>query len=318
MNSVAETMAAAERAIGLDSVTASSWDGKREDHIDKHRGADIHFSHTYLPDWFTKAVGRHKFKLAWLGHGTPEVVFSGAVADGGDASQPRHGVNDGLMLQQYYLQNADFIFTHWPRHHAIYKTMVDRRTPVHLVPMGVDLDFWHPVPSRGKFAGNPSLLYCENGYTIKWAYDLLIAWPWVYPRIPTDVSLHVTRLQYDQHRWFFPLANRNSSAYACHLSPIMWTKEELRNTFCSVDYQIGLVLKGDFNRACLEANACGCKTISYEGNPYTDFWLSEGDQRRIADQLVDVLTGKTPPRQKTPVPSAIDTARAMKDIYERF
>lgn len=310
-------MAAAERAIGLDSHVANAWEGKREDHIDKFRDADIHFSHTYIPEWFSKVVGRKNFRLAWLGHGTPEVVFYGAVQDGGDSSTPRHGVNDGLMLQQYYLQNADYIFTHWERHAAIYQTMVDRKTPVHLVPMGIDLDFWKPVPSRGKFAGTPSLIHCENGYTIKWPFDLLIAWPWVYPRIPTDVSLHITRMQYDQHRWFFPLVNRNSSAYACHISPIMWGKEELRNTFCSVDYQIGLVQKGDFNRCSLEANACGAKTISYEGNPYTDFWVSEGDQRRIADQLVAILLGQVEPRKKLPVPSCLDTARAMKEIYER-
>lgn len=317
MANVAETMSAGERAIGLDSHVANSWEGKRDDHIDKHRDADIHFSHTYIPDWFLKAVPRDRFKIAWIGHGTPEVVFSGAVRDGGPSGgPPAHGINDGLMLQQYYLSHADIIVTHWARHAAIYRTMVDRRTPIHFVPMGIDLDFWQRVPSQGKFAGEPSILCCENGYDIKWPFDLLIAWPWVYPRIPSDVSLHITRLQNDQHRWWFPLVNRNGSSYACHISNIFWDKPGLRHTFSSVDYQIGLVQKGDFNRTSLEANACGCKTISYRGNIYSDYWIDEGDQRVIADQLTDILLGRVAPRQKTKVPSHLDTARMMKVIYE--
>lgn len=315
MNAVAVTMSTAERAIGLDSYIANAWAEKHDDLLDRFLDADIHFSHTYLPDWFRKRITR-PYKLAWIGHGTPEVVFNGAIHDGGDSSSVRHGVNDGLMLQQYYLSHADLIFTFWERHAAIYRTMVDKKTPVHLIPMGIDLDYWKPVPSRGKFAGDPSLFYCENTYEIKWPYDILIAWPWVYNNVLSDPSLHITRLSYDKHRWFFPLANRNGSAYACHISPIMWQADDLRNAYCSVDYQIGLVRYGDFNRVSLEANACGTKTISYRGNPYTDFWLDEGDQRTIASQLVAILKKETPPRKKLSVPSALETARQMKLVYE--
>lgn len=317
MNSVAETMSAAERKLGIDSNLANAFNEKREDLIDRFRDADIHFSHTYFPSWFRKAVTKD-FKLVWLGHGTPENVFYGSVEEGDERYGVRHGINDGVMLQHYYLQHADLIVTHWPRHQAIYQTMVDRATKVHLVPMGVDLDFWKPVPSEGKprFLGTPSLLYAENTHNIKWPYDILVAWPWVQAATKLDPILHVTRLPLNLHRWFFPLVNRNGASYSCHISPLLWTGAELRNALSLVDYQIGLVIKGDFNRISLEANACGCKTISYVGNPYSDFWVPEGDQRNIAAYLVEIIEGRIEPRKKTPVPSSLETAKQMKVLYE--
>lgn len=312
MNNVAVTMCAAEKALGLDSQTANPFEAAQDILYDKFCDFDIHVTHTYFPEWFKRRLGAKKYKLVWLGHGTPEYVFYDTIA------QPinRHGINDAIMLQQHYLQHSDAVVTSWPRHKAIYETLVDKRTPVHLVPMGIDKTFWKPTPSQGKFAGEPSLLWSENSQVIKFPYDLLIAWPWVYPKVKTSAVLHITRLPLDQHRWFFPLINRNGSAYAAHISNIMWGPEDLRNALCSVDYQIGLVWKGDFNRISLEANACGCKTISYQGNPYSDFWLPEGDQRIIAEELVKILNKETPPRDKTPVPSAEETARQMKVIYE--
>ena len=312
MNNVAETMCAAEKSLGIDSHIANPFAAKQEDLIDKFKNFDIHVSHTYFPEWFKRALTKKDWKLVWLGHGTPEYIFYDSYYQ----DTARHGINDGMMLQQYYLSHSDAIVTHWPRHAAIYKTMVDKHTPVHTVPMGVDLTFWKPQPSLGKFSGSPSLLCAENTHIIKLPYDLLVAWPWVYPRANGNAVLHVTRFSMDLHRWLFPLINRNGASYACHISPTMWDAASLRNTFNSVDYQIGLVWKGDFNRTTLEASACGCKTISYRGNPYSDFWLTEGDQRVIADELVKILNGKTKPRKKSPVPSCVETARQMKTIYE--
>jgi hypothetical protein len=73
---------------------------------------------------------------------------------------------------------------------------------------------------------------------------------------------------------------------------------------------------GDFNRLSLEANACGSKTISYRGNPYSDFWITEGDQRIMADELLAILTGKAEARVKTPVAESKDMAAEMFKIYE--
>lgn len=312
MNNVAVTMQRAEAALGIDSHIANPFEEKHDVLIEKFRDFDVHVSHTYFPEWFKKEIKRKDWKLVWLGHGTPEYIFYDSIKQSSDM----HGINDGMMLQQHYLQHADVIITHWERHAAIYRTMVDKRTPVHVVPMGIDRSFWKPVPSLGKFSGTPSLLWSENTHIIKLPYDLLVAWPWVYPKVKGSAVLHLTRLSFDLHRWIFPLVNRNGSSYASHMTTLMWDEAGLRNALCSVDYQIGLVWKGDFNRMSLEANACGAKTISYCGNPYADFWINEGDQRVIAEQLTRILNGEIDPRKdKLTVPDSSETAALMKDLY---
>lgn len=313
MNNVALTMCAAERAIGLDSHIANPFEASHDDLIAKFADFDIHVAHTYFPEWFKRALTKKDWKLVWLGHGTPEYIFHDSYYQDSN----KHGINDGMMLQQYYLAHSDAIVTHWTRHAAIYRTMVDRKTPVHVVPMGIDTNFWQRVPSLGKFAGEPSLLWAENTHIIKLPYDLLVAWPWVYPAVKGNALLHVTRLSLDLHRWIFPLVNRNGASYACHISTSMWDNIGLRNTFSSVDYQIGLVWKGDFNRTTLEAASCGALIISYAGNPYADFWLPEGDQRVIAERLVKILNKEIEPRkEKAPILDAKITADMMKKIYE--
>lgn len=311
MNRVAETMQKFERAAGNESYIANSFEVTKAE-MEPYLDADIHVSHTYLPEWFKKRITNKNYKLVWVGHGTPEHVFQTSVIDGAEGN---YGHNDGLMLQQYYMQNADAIITHWPRHAAIYRCLCDKKTPIHVIPLGVDKSFWKKQPSRGKWSGEPSLFSSENCHYIKWPYELLTIWPLVYPRLKTEGCLHVSYLPMDMHRWFFPLVNRNGASYACHISGKAWPHEHLVNILNSVDYYIGLVQKGDFNRMSHEANACGCKTISFAGNPYSDFWLPEGDQRVSADILVNILNGNIEPRKKDVVPSAEEMTKAMLDIY---
>ena len=64
--------------------------------------------------------------------------------------------------------------------------------------------------------------------------------------------------------------------------------------------------------------SAGAKTISYTGNPYSDFWLPEGDQRIVAKELVAILTGEREPRVKTPVPDLRDTVQGMVNIYSEI
>jgi hypothetical protein len=311
MNNVAETLVKAEKSIGLDSHLCNI-DEKAAAEWDEVLDADVHVSHTHFPEPFKKRLTK-PYKLVWVGHGTPEIAFNMAVESG---KHMPHGCSDSWMLLQHWLKISDAVVTFWPRHEAIYRTMVAKKTPVHCIPMGIDKSFWKPVPSNGHFAGSPAVYTAENCHTIKWPFDLFIAWPLVYPKVNGNPSLHALYLPTDMHRWFFPLVNANGAAYGSHIAPVTFLPDGMRNAFCSVDYYIGLVRYGDFNRCSLEANACGCKTISYEGNPYSDFWVSEGDQRRIADQLISILNGAVPARDKSPVPEAVEMAQAMKNVYE--
>lgn len=309
MYRVAESMVAAEKAIGLDSHLIDV-----KTLPDSMADCDVHVNHTHFQDLMRKKLTK-PLKLVWVGHGTPEHVFTSAVAE---CEKGGYGHGDGMMLLQHNLRQSDARVTFWPRHQAIYQSLCDKSAIVDCIPLGVDKNFWKPVPSNGKYAGTPSLFTAENCHTIKWPLDLLILWPWVYPQLPGDARLHVTYLPNDKHRYFFPLVNRNGASYASFITGRTFSHEELRNAFVSTDHMIGLVRYGDFNRLCLEAAACGNKVISYRGNPYATYWLTEGDQRIMADELRDILLGKTEPRKPDPVPDHVDTAKAMKAIYERI
>jgi hypothetical protein len=310
MNRVAEAMSLAERQLGLDSylvnvqeTVVGEWD--------KYLDADIFVAHTHFPNEIRYGATK-KYKLVFPIHGTIEYIFNSAIEDG----QRGYGHGDGWMLFQYWLQNADVIVTFWPRHQAIVQTMVDKNTRVNLVPLGIDKAHWSGGKSKGKFAGDPSLFTAENCHSIKWPFDLFIAWPMVYREVPR-ASLHANYLPLDKHRWFFPLINRNGASYGSYVSPLTFPHDELPNVLKSVDFQIGLVQKGDFNRLSLESNAAGCKTISYEGNPYSWFWVREGDQRRIAQDLISILKGEVEPRvDRLEPPDAKDMAEAMMKVYE--
>lgn len=306
MCNVAKSMAEAERRLGLDSqvidiMNADTW----EYAVD----GDIQVVHTHFPDSMRKRV--KNLRLVWVSHGTPEHVFEGAVDDGGNG----YGHADGFMLMQHWLNIADARVTFWPRHQWVFERMVTRGTKVHCVPLGVDLEFWASGTDRGRYKGAPSVWTGENPHKIKWPLNLFLMWPYVKDELP-EACLHANYLPEKFHRWFFPLVNANGTSYGAHISPFTFPHDQMRDIFKSIDFFIGLVRHGDHNRLCLEAGAAGAKTISYPGNPYADFWIPEGDQRDGAAELIRIFKGEVQPRpEKLAVPSFMDTARGMVDVY---
>lgn len=312
MANVALSMVESEKRLGLDSFLVKceapeTWDVALD--------ADVHVSHTHFPkaDIGWKCKPNHK--VVWVGHGTPEHVFQGAVQA---AEHGAYAPGNSFMLIQYWLQHADARVTFWPRHKAIYDTMVDKGTVVDLVPLGVDTEFWAAGVSKGKYQGDPSVWTGENAHYIKWPLDLFLLWPWVIKEVPR-VQLHACYLGSDVHKFFFPLIHRNGAYFKSHVGAWTYPHSELRNVFKSIDYFIGLVRYGDFNRICMEANAAGVHTISYPGNPYSAHWVSEGDQRETAKDLIAILKGDVEVRpDRLPPPDFMDSARAMNSIYERI
>jgi hypothetical protein len=305
---MAESFVEQEKALGIDSIFVEY--GKSEGY-DVALDADIHVCHTHIPDSIKKRATK-PYKVVWVAHGSVEHVFTDAVICG---THQQYGAADNWMLSQYWLQHADAVVTFWPRQQAIWQSMCDKNTKVNLLPMGVEKDFWKPIQTGKKYMGKPSVFTAENCHYAKWPLDLLICWPWVYEEVEGSF-LHCIYLPTDKHRWFFSLVNRNGAHYHSVMSALCFGPEMLRNAFCSNDYYIGLVRYGDFNKVCLEANACGAKTISYRGNPYSDFWITEGDQRDMARELIEILKGNIEPRKKDAVPSAEETTAAMVKVYE--
>lgn len=305
MANVAESIAMAEVALGLKSVlidceNRAAWPSADD--------ADIHVIHTHIADAY-RSSGK---PLVWVAHGTPEVMFHGGYEQG--LVNGAYGHGDPWMMAQFWLQQCDATVTFWPRHQRIWKSLCDKRTRVECFPLGIDRNFWKPQASEGRFTGTPSVFTAENCYEIKWPLDLFLAWPWVTESLP-DARLHAIYVPKDQHRWWFPLVNRNGASFHSYIQASVFDAKAMRNAFCSTDYYLGLVRYGDFNRVSLEANACGAKTISYASNPYSDYWLPEGDQRVIAGELAKILRGEVNPREKNQPVDISETASAMVQLY---
>lgn len=307
MGRTAASIVAAERLLGLESLLLNCQDAAS---TPLGADADLHVIHTHAPD----DVVHSGKPLIWVAHGTPEVMFHGGYEQG--IVNGKYGHGDAWMLAQFWLQHCDATVTFWPRHHRIWKSLSDKRTQVVCLPLGIDRTFWAPQPTRGKFAGTPAVMTAENCYEMKWPLDLFLAWPWVVEH-HRAARLHALYVPKDQHRWWFTLANRNGCAFHAYIGPHVFEPDELHNAFCSIDFYVGLVRYGDANRIGLEAASSGAKVISYRGNPYSHYWVTEGDQRVLATELTAILAGSVEPRFPEPVPSIDDTVAQLKTLYEQ-
>lgn len=297
----------AERKLGLDSVVVDPY---KEDEWHNADDADVHVVHLFMPP---KYIYGSKKPKVWVAHGTPEVMWESGFEE---SCKGQYGHADGWMIAQYWLQHADVTVTFWPRHEAIWKSLSDKNTRIEGVPLGVG-DFWHPVKTQGKFAGEPSMFTAENCYYIKRPLDLFFSWRWVIESGLYDAKLHAVNIPYDQNRFWFTLANRNSSAFHSYITNRRFNSEELRNAFCSTDFYANLVRYSDHNYIGLQASACGAKVISYKGNPYADYWVDFGDQRYLAQQLSAILKNQVEPRKDKEKPvSLLRTAERMIEIYK--
>ncbi len=306
MHRVAEDLSRVENTLGIDSVlvqsdVVSTWSVAE--------GADINVCHSHVPDQYRGG----KAKLVWIGHGTIEHCFQSSVEAGLNKG---YGASDPWMLVNYWLRTADAAVTWWPRQQALWQQIVGSRVEIDCIPLGVDRSFWTPQASQGKYAGSPSLFSAENCHFIKWPLDLVLMWPWITEKIP-EARLHIIYLPKDQHRWWFPLLNDTGALFRMYVSGAVFDHATLRNAFCSTDYYVNLVRYGDCNRVGLEAKASGCKVISFRGNEYADYWLTEGDQRVMALELLSILQGDTEPRVPMEVPDIAETASQMIQVYER-
>ncbi len=312
MHRVAESLAKAETALGHDSILV---DPTKEETWVLADDADVHVCHTHIPTQM-KRRSTKPYRRVWVGHGTPDHVFENTIEE---IARGSYGHGDGVMLMQYWLKEADAKVTFWPRHKSIYDRMLTKGArPTDCIPLGVDLEFWKAgKDTEGKFAGEPSVFTCENPHRIKWPYDLFNAWPDVSDELP-DARLHCTYVARDMHRAIFPWINANGTAFTSYLSPAVYQWEWLRNAFRSTDFFCGLVRYGDLNHIGQQANAAGAKTISYIGNPHSDFWITEGSHVEMAKELLEIMKGDRAPRAKTPVADISETATAMVKVYREI
>lgn len=308
---MADACAEAERRLGHDARVVNI-DVTTDETWQQTLDADVHVVHTHFPESVRAKITK-PHAVVFVAHGTPEHVMENSI-DGVETGQ--YAPSDGWMMLRHELRTADAVVTFWDRHRAIYQSMVPRERTIHCVPMGVDRAFWAAGTDRGRYAGTPSVWMSENQHRMKWALDTLIAWPWLTDLIPT-ARLHAHYIPNNIHRFFIDLANSNGAGYRSYLSATVYPHTELRCMWKSVDFFLGPVRYGDHNTLSMQAGAAGARVISYRGNPYADFWITEGDQRQIAVELAAIFRGDVPPRaDKLPVPDLADMGHAMVAIYQ--
>lgn len=307
---MARDMAEAEAALGLNSRILLT-DSPTQENWGEGADADVHVLHSHIPDSYMFAKKRGK--IVSIMHGTPEHCFESSVYEG---MKGQYAPADAMALSIFFCKSSDAVVTFWPRHAYLWETMTDK--PVFVVPMGVDKAFWKPLEEKPvKLAGFPAIFTGENMHNIKWPLDMMFLWPHLREEFPNS-RLHIIHLPHDQHRYWFALATANGASYTANMTAIMLQKPELRNFGNACDFYLSPVRYGDFNRMCLEMKTCGARVISFAGNPYADFWLTEGDQRRQTEELIRIFKGEVNPLPTEEVPDIRDTALAMCEIYRRL
>lgn len=303
---MATDLAGAEKALGLDTVVCDTFN---KDTWDKGMDADVHVIHSHIPD---KLAFDTTKKIVAFQHGSPEHSFQVSVEQGINHG---YGAGDSLSIGIYFVKRADAIVTFWERHGHIWESMTSK--PVYVIPMGVDRSFWTQQEGVTPLAGEPSVFTAENSWPQKWPLDLVFFWPRIVEAFP-EARLHALNLPQDQMRFWTELAVSNSTHYTSYMYTIKLDHDHLRNFFSASSYYYSPVHYGDHNRVSMEASACGCKVISFEGNEYADYWIREGNGQRQADDLIAILKGEVEPRQKEDVPDLMDTAQAMLTIYGKI
>lgn len=310
---LAQSLCYAERELGIDSVLINS---HNESDFENALDADVHVGHTVLPQMFKgKSFMKQltkPFRLVSVGHGTIEHIFEGSVQA---SENGQYAPSDSLMIMLHDLKRADARVTFWPRHKWILDKFMATGTEMKLVKLGVLKKFWAEGESRGKYAGNPSILSAENAHFIKWPLSLALMWPYVVEEVDS-AYLHICYLPSNQARAWYPLVNANGTHFKAHIGPWTFPHNELRRVFKGFDFLWSGVRFGDFNLLCLEALAAGLKVISYKGNPYSHYRIEEGDTRIQCQQLIEVLKGNVEERSdREEVPDISTTAQEMGDIY---
>ncbi len=280
--------------------------------------ADVHVCHTRFPDIQRARVRNHtgkEAKVVFVAHGIPEHNME--IAVNAALGPEQYCPADHWMLTRHWLRVSDAFVVFNERQQAIYQTMVPKAQTIDCVPMGVDRAFWAVGEADGeRMRGQPSVWMSENQARIKWALDVLIAWPWVAKELP-QAFLHAHYLPFDMHRFLIDLANTNGAAYYATLSARTFSHETLRTMWKRTDFNLATTRYGDNTLLTMQAESAGLATISYPGNQYASYWVPEGDQRVLAQELVKIFSGDVAPRAKLDVPDLLDTAKAMTGIYER-
>jgi len=300
---VAEDLSVCEKQAGIESIVC---DALNPNDVKMGMNADLHVAHAHIP---SEIAVRHTKPWITVAHGAPEYVMETMATEDG-LNQKGNSFAAGWMM----MQQADAVVSFWDRHIKMYLNWTDK--PIYKINMGVPLGFWQKESVATKQPGTPAFLTCENSVRSKWILDLLLLFPWLLEDFP-DAALNCYYVPMMQHKMFYPILYATKAVRGVYISSQKLNKQLLLQTLRGSDYYLNLCRYGDFNQMGMQAKAAGCKVISYRGNPYADYWITEGDQRDMAIQLLAIMKGWTQPRNNVePIPDTKDMVNGMLRVYQ--
>jgi hypothetical protein len=318
LHHLASAVAEGERRLGHDALVVDAADPSLW-RSPLHMDADIHAIHSRCAPAdlaYIRDVLDREPRVVFYSHGIPEDTIGQAINQVLLVERP--DVEDYWSLTRYWLARADAFVVFNYRQQALFQSMTSKGRVVDCVPFGVDTAFWSDGPKNAPhLRGAPAVWTGENQLRVKWALDALLLWPFVTERVP-DAHLHAHYIPFELHRWFVDIANTNGAAYFATITPKYFPHAMLRELWAGCDFMLGTTRYGDPTCLSQQAEAAGLPVISYPGNQHASWWLQEGDQRVMADQLVGIFQGHIPPRpDKVPVPTLEDMARHTPAVYNR-
>jgi len=235
-NESVKDLVRAERKLGLDSTI-----------LDLERVPEnaIHVIHTLFDIEFIKKYrGKKLFFLRTM----PEHWLEGVYVN---ARRFWHVMN----LLNYCDALVGFLY----RQIDIYRFYTAK--PIYKIPLGVDLDRYSMKGRIKELDGNPSILWCDTPYSVKYPFILFHALKYLYRKGFKGFKLHmiVPERYHKGIRAIFKMLDMDDRL---ELYDYLLT-DELIQFYRGADLSVTTNMYGDVNRSIAERFACGLPTITF-------------------------------------------------------
>lgn len=218
---------------------------------------------------------------------------------------PRYAAKsiESLSATMYHLEHAELILTRFPSHVQYWEQAT--HAPIHVIPPGVNLDFWTPKGPAMQFQ-RPTILWADTIRDgVKDPTDLLYAMKIVNKELP-EYGLHIVAIPPNEIAGYayYVGALRLDSIVDFPLVPMFQDMDAL---YRGVRNSGGLMYSdtnAEGSNASWEAEAIGLPVIHHQNNP-----------KDIANEIISEI--KNPHHH--PITRDIkDTAKAMVSILESY
>lgn len=236
--------------------------------------ADIHMVHSTM----SNKVAELKPK-AFLLHGTVEASLENDLV-----RNVQSLISSAEWVQQF---EASFVTSH--RAFDFWSPYDYTGEKVHLIPKGIDLEWWQRSTTVQDLDGEPSVLYGEIWRSIKHPYHLLFAVNEIYKKNP-KVRFNPWGLDYKIQFWN-RVVDWTEFRKFIGKRGVRGIEDYPAHWYSRGDVYVNTGLYGDPSRAHQEALACGCPSICWDTDPYGDChaykYVKPFDVRDMAQKITE-------------------------------